>query len=371
MRILHSSDWHLGRLFHQVHLTDDQAYVLDEFVKLAREAKPDVIVIAGDLYDRAVPPPEAVELLDDVLTRLTLELGIPTLAIAGNHDSAERVGFAARLLAERGLHLVGTLAQQGVITLADDHGEVDFVAVPYAAPEAVRSAFSDDTVRGHERALEAQLSRLMPEVAGRRRVAIAHAFVDGASDSESERPLTVGGTGCVSASLFEGFDYVALGHLHRPQQVTPKARYSGSLLPYSFSEAEHEKSVSMVEMAADGSVSVEAIALPTRRSLRVIEGTFDDLLQQPESDDYVLARLTDPGPILDAMARLRKVFPNALQIERPALTHGAGGLLPEGQDHRKMQPIDLFETFYEQVTGDPLGEQERLEVGGSIEQVTP
>ena len=371
MRILHTSDWHLGRLFHQVHLTEDQAHVLEEFVTLAREEKPDAIVIAGDLYDRAVPPPEAVELLDDVLTRLTLDLGIPTLAIAGNHDSAERVGFAGKLLAKRGLYLVGTVAQQGAITLADVHGEVDFVALPYASPEAVRSALRDDAVRGHEQALAAQLAQVAGSATpGRRRVAIAHACVEGASHSESERPLTVGGTGCVSAALFEGFDYVALGHLHRPQQVDAKARYAGSLLPYSFSEVDHSKSVSMVELSADGSVSVEEIALSPRRVMRVIEGAFDDLLMHPASDDYVLARLSDREPILDAMARLRRVYPNALQIERPALSRGADGPLPAGQDHRKVEPLDLFETFYQHVAGEPLNEEQRQEVGSAIEEAT-
>lgn len=359
MRILHTSDWHLGRLFHRVHLTDDQAHVLEQFVELAREERPDAVLIAGDLYDRAVPPPEAVELLDDVLTRLTAELGIPTFAIAGNHDSAERVGFGARLLAQRELHIAGTLGQAGVVTLKDAHGEVDFVSVPYAAPEVVRSAFGDETIRGHEAALRAQLAAIAATGSGRRRVAMAHAFVEGATTSESERPLTVGGTGSVDASVFEGFDYVALGHLHRPQQIAPGVRYSGSLLPYSFSEVGYEKSVSLVELDANGVVQVREIELAPRRRVRVLEGLFEELLAAAPSEDYLLVRLEDREPVLDAMARLRRRYPNTLLVERDKLASASGRSLSPGQDPRRMDTLDLFARFYRDVVGAE-GEEEKI-----------
>lgn len=373
MRILHTSDWHLGRLFHQVHLTDDQAHVLEQFYDLARELRPDVILIAGDLYDRAVPPPDAVELLDDILTRLVFELQIPTIAIAGNHDSAERIGFGSRLLAERGLHLAGTLADSRCITIADAHGPVDFLPLPYASPDAVRSHLDQDDLRGHGAALGAQVAQaralLTPD---RRSVAIAHAFVVGASQSESERSLSVGGTGAVGASVFEGFDYVALGHLHRPQRISEdRVRYSGSLLQYSFSEVDHVKSVGLVEMDHGGAVSAEQFELTPRHPLRVIEGAFDDIVRgaadDPARDDYLLVRLTDRGLVMEAMPRLRRVYPNALHLER-TLFEGVGDqLLPVGADHRKMAPINLFSTFFEQVTGEGLTDPERSAVVSALE----
>lgn len=385
MRILHSSDWHLGRLFHQVHLTDDQAHVLDQFVELARDLEPDAIIIAGDLYDRAIPPPEAVELLDDVLARLVLDVGIPTIAIAGNHDSAERIGFAGRLLSSRGLHLSGPLRHVQPITLEDEFGPVDIVPLPYAPPEVVRSELararegdeSDSPVRGHEAALRAQIEVAAADLAvGRRRVAVAHAFVTGATESESERALSVGGTGSVSASVFEGFHYTALGHLHRPQNLagvdSGVVRYSGSLLPYSFSEVDHErgtdhrKSVSLIELDAAGEVSITEHHLGPRRGMRIVRGELEQLLKdgggEPWREDYLLVRLDDTRPVLDAMSRLRDVFPNVLHIERPRLGDSSGGGVAP-QDHRRMRPIDLFADFFEAVTSRALTDDERTTVG--------
>ena len=354
MRILHTSDWHLGRLFHRVHLTEDQAHVLDQLIEVARAERPDVIVVAGDLYDRAVPPPQAVELLDEVFTRLTSELSIPTIAIAGNHDSAERVGFGARLLGQRRLHIAGTVGQARSVTLDDAHGSVDFVLVPYAAPEVVRAICGDERVRGHEAALRSQLEALGPAPSGRRRVAIAHAFVEGARTCDSERPLTVGGAGTVAASVFEGFDYVALGHLHRPQDVaTPGAkariRYSGSLLPYSFSEVGYDKSVSLVELDAAGVSRVQEIPLSPRRKVRVMQGRFEELLAGPPSEDYLLVRLDDREPILDAMARLRARFPNVLVVERTKLGPSGHDAREALQDPRRIDTLELFEQFYRTV----------------------
>ena len=360
MRILHTSDWHLGRLFHGVSLTDDQAHVLEQLVDLASEERPDAIVIAGDLYDRAVPPPEAVELLDEILTKLTAELRIPTFVIAGNHDSGERVGFGARLLAQRALHIAGTVAQTTRVTLDDAHGPLEFASVPYATPEVVRATL-DASVRGHEAAMRAQLAALGPPLPGRRRVVLAHAFVEGGRTSESERPLTVGGAGTVPASVFEGFDYVALGHLHKPQDVTPRVRYSGSLLPYSFSEIGYDKTVSLVELEADGAPRVRAIPLTPRRRVDVLEGRFEELLALPPREDYLLVRLSDREPILDAKARLRRRFPNVLAVERTKFERAAGGTRPATGDPRKTDPLALFARFYRTVTATEGGPAPELD----------
>lgn len=372
MRILHTSDWHIGKLFEGHHLTEDQAFTLDGFVALAEELRPDVIVIAGDLYDRAVPPPEAVELLDRTLRRLVLELKLPTVAIAGNHDSAERIGFGSALLESSGLLLAGDPIGRRRLTLRDDHGEVDIVPIPFATPEALRSALrgadADADVQGFAAAMQRQVQAVTAGLpSGRRRVAVAHAFVKGGSTSESERALQVGGTGDVPAEAFDGidgapgFDYVALGHLHRPQQVDSarrglSMRYSGSLLPYSFSEIDHEKSVSLVTLGAPGAsgarceLAIETFALPQRRRMRKIEGTLEALLdagrQETEAErrDYIWAALTDDGLVHDAMPRLRRVYPNAVKISRPVWE--AAAVQSERRDHRKVDPVEIFSDFW-------------------------
>ncbi len=365
MRFLHTSDWHLGRIFHNVHLTDDQAQVLAQLVDLVRETEVDAVIIAGDIYDRAVPPAAAVELLDEVLSRLVLDLKVPTIVIAGNHDGPERLGFGARLLKERGLHIAGTL-QQGLkkITLQDEHGPVHVLPIPYAVPEVVREWAKDEELRGHQAAMKALIDHARKDLpSGERGIAVAHAFVAGGEESESERALSVGGSGQVSTSLFEGFDYVALGHLHRPQNVgSQKIRYSGSLLKYSFSEVDHNKSVSLVEMDKEGGVEVTELPLAARHDLRSVKGTLQEVLSAAMDDahkeDYLLAVLEDDEVLLNPMAKLRQVYPNVLHIERPhfgALTMGAA----THGDHRKLSTLELFSSFWKESGKDKLEESHR------------
>jgi exonuclease SbcD len=372
VRFVHTSDWHLGRLFHGVHLTDDQAHVLAQLVDLLADERPDALIVAGDVYDRAVPPVEAVQLLDEVLAKIVLDLKIPTVVIAGNHDSAERLGFGSRLLRDRGLYVTGALSgAAATVSFEDEHGPVDLVPIPYASPEATRAFLDDEEVRGHDAALRALTARARDGVRdGARSVAVAHAFVTGASTSESERPLTVGGTGEVGADVFDGFSYTALGHLHRPQNVgSERVRYSGSLLKYSFSEADHGKSVSIVELDATGAVTVDERALAPRRDVRVLEGRFDDLLKAPaasDDEDYLLVRLQDEQMILDVMARLRDRYPNVLHVERPeasfASTSGAAGL-----DHNRMTPLQLFDAFWKDLRpDDELDDEARATLKAAI-----
>ena len=359
MRILHTSDWHLGRLFHGVHLTEDQAHVLDQLVDLVAQAEADVVVVAGDLYDRAVPPDAAVTLLGDVLERIVLGHGVPVVAIAGNHDSPRRVGFGAGLLRAQGLHVVGPLDPTfRPVVLADAHGPVHVHPIPYAEPTDVRIALENDEPRTCDAAMRA-LTAACERAPDARHVAIAHAFVVGGEASDSERPLAVGGADTVSVEAFDGFHYTALGHLHRPQRAGGRenVRYSGSLLKYSFSEAEHRKGVLLVDLDADGATSIEQVALTPRRDVRVVEGAFADLLAGPppgeSREDYLLVRLTDEGTLHDPMARLQQVYPNALQLQRSVLALGDGdGAAPRG--HRTMSELDLFTDFYTHATGGPL-----------------
>ena len=404
MRFLHSADWHLGRVYHGVSLLEDQAHVLQQFVRIAADTRPDAILLAGDIYDRSVPPAEAVRLLDLVLSELILELKIPVVMIAGNHDGPDRLAFGSGLLQRAGLVVRGPVEMDATpLVLRDAHGEVEIHALPYAEPALVRSASGDDTIADHHAALAAQTAAVRAaQVPGRRTVVVAHAFVQGGAESESERPLSVGGTGAVGVGVFDGFDYVALGHLHRPQAIGTKRggesaagagrgdavevcrsadavdvadaanaanatnaaapwrsariQYSGSLLKYSFAEADHGKSVNLVELDAEGNCTVERIPLVPRRDLRILEGELAALVAaaatDPARDDYVLARLTDHGALLDAMGKLRAAYPNALAIERPTLTGDGPGRATA--DHRRTRIQDLFASFHEETTGVAL-----------------
>ncbi len=362
MRILHTADWHLGRVYHGVSLLEDQAHILDELVSLVHSEKPNALLIAGDIYDRSVPPADAVRLLDDTLTRIVVGEKTPVILIAGNHDSPDRLGFGARLLAEAGLTVRGVVtADTAPVVLRDSDGEVAFYPLPYAEPSLLRYCMEDESIADHHAALKAQLDRIRRvHDRARRSVVLAHAFVLGGIASESERPLSVGGTGAIGADVFEGFDFVGLGHLHRPQAIEGgRIDYAGSLLKYSFAESEHCKSVSVIEINGHGKTHINRIPLAPRRDLRILTGSLEEILGGAADDqgrnDYVLARITDTGAILDAMNKLRTAYPNALSIERPQLSGGGVGL-EAGTDHRKVDMRDLFETFYREMTGLALEE---------------
>jgi len=380
MRFIHTADWHLGRLFHNVHLTRDQEHVLDQLVALVAEVRPAAVLVAGDLYDRAVPPTDAVALLDHVLTEIVVGQGVPVIAIAGNHDSAVRVGFGSALLRERGLHLAGRLdGRAAPITLRDDDGPLHVHSLPYADAAEARHAYADDTIHDQQAVVAAGVRRALAATPEReRRVAVAHAFVAGGLESESERPLSVGGVAPVDAAAFSGFDYVALGHLHRPQRCgADTVRYAGSLLKYSFSEHDHQKSVSVVEIGPPGSaggdagdagrarVTVETVALTPLRDVRRLRGTLAELLASGAADEhrdaYVAAALLDTGALLDPIGRLRSVYPNVLSIERPMYEAGggeAGGRPRAGT----IGDLDLFDAFFDYATGERLDPAQRTQL---------
>lgn len=356
MRFIHTADWHLGRILFGVHLTEDQAVVLDRLVDVLKDTKPQMLVVSGDIYDRAVPPPEAVRLLDDFLGRVVSGLGIKVLMIAGNHDSPDRIGFASKILEAQGLFMRGTVSGEPLtVTLDDEYGPVDFHALPYAEPSVAREILGDESAKDHESAMKTMVARCgIANADKRRRVLAAHAFVAGGDESESERPLAVGGSSVVSPKVFDGFNYVALGHLHRPQTAgVDYFRYSGSLFPYSFSEANHEKAVNLVEMDGQGLCCITPIPIPGKRRLRIVTGFMEEILTFPTSDDYIQVNLSDTTPILDALGRLRSVYPNLLHIERPHLTWN-GNVESRSSDHRKTGHKELFQSFYKEVCGEEL-----------------
>lgn len=368
MRFIHTSDWHLGRLFHNLHLTGDQRFALEGLVALAKDVKADAVVVAGDVFDRAVPPTEAVELLDDVVAELVLGSGVKVIMIAGNHDSPVRLQYLSGLVGRVGVHVVGAVAPepQGV-ALSDARGN-DFVFWPlaYTDPETARSMLGRDDLHTHESVLAAQVASVRERADPRsRHVLVGHAFVRGATASESERPLSVGGTGEVSAEVFAGFDYVALGHLHRCQKVSERVRYAGSLLKYSFDEADDVKSVTVVELGGDGSLVWEERHLPIRRDLMRVRGSFAELVAGAATashrEAYLEITLTDPQPVLDAMDRLRGLYPNILALRRETTlvpVEGPG----RGPGIRGKTTEQLFAAFFAEVTGASLSQAEAREL---------
>ena len=375
MRFLHTSDWHLGRVFYNLSLIDDQAWVLDRLVKLAIDERVDAVLIAGDVYDRAVPPTDAVALLDEVLSRLVLGARIPVVLIAGNHDSADRLGFGSRMAESAGLMIRGTLHRLAPIPFNDAHGVVAVHPVPYAEPAYVRAIATDaqnvdapgaqSGAFDHQAAMNSLMTMVRAQrVPRQRNILVGHAFVAGGAVSDSERPLSVGGSGLISTATFDGFDYVALGHLHRPQAVgSDRIQYAGSLLKYSFNEVDQPKSVSIVEMAADGRVQVKRVALGARRDVRIVRGTLAELIAAPDRDascdDYLMAELTDTAPLLDPLARLRAVYPNMMTLQMVAIGQGGDAKMGAQIDHRVRQPEELFKAFYRDVMGEALGDAEQ------------
>ncbi|MEV5384819.1 exonuclease SbcCD subunit D [Streptomyces sp. NPDC052721] len=321
MRILHTSDWHLGRAFHRVNLLGAQAEFIGHLVTTVREREVDAVVVSGDVYDRAVPHLAAIELFDTALHRLA-DLGVPTVMISGNHDSARRLGVGAGLIGRAGIHLRTEPSAAGTpVVLRDAHGDVAFYGLPYLEPALVKDEFGVDRA-GHEAVLGAAMDRVRADLAtrarGTRSVVLAHAFVTGGQASDSERDITVGGVAAVPAGVFDGVDYVALGHLHGCQTITERVRYSGSPLAYSFSEAGHRKSMWLIDLDADGSVAAERVDCPVPRPLARVRGTLDDLLADPEltrhEDAWIEATLTDPVRPADPMARLTERFPHTLSL---------------------------------------------------------
>ncbi|MEU9749653.1 exonuclease SbcCD subunit D [Streptomyces niveus] len=321
MRFLHTSDWHLGRSFHRVSLLDAQAAFLDHLVASALTHEVDAVLVAGDVYDRAVPPLSAVELFDRALHRLA-EARVPTVMISGNHDSARRLGVGAGLIDHAGIHLRTDPARCATpVVLADAHGDVAFYGLPYLEPALVREEFKA-TKAGHEAVLTAALDRVRADLArrpdGTRSVVLAHAFVAGGAASDSERDITVGGVSAVPTGTFDGVDYVALGHLHGAQALTERVRYSGSPLAYSFSESDHRKTMWLVDLGPGGEIDATRIDCPVPRPLARVRGALTDLLDDPaltrHEEAWIEATLTDPVRPADPMARLAERFPHTLSL---------------------------------------------------------
>ena len=371
MKVMHLSDLHLGKRVNEVSLLEDQAYILDQLVALAADERPDAVAIAGDVYDKAVPPAEAVQLMDDFLCRLAA-LPVPVLVISGNHDSAERLAFASRLIEPSGIHLStpynGHLAP---VTLHDSHGPVHFWMLPFVKPLQVRQAFPDEEIATYTDALRVAINHINIDPQ-QRNVLVAHQFVTGATAAGSEE-LSVGGLDNVDAEVFAPFDYVALGHIHGPQRVTrDTVRYCGSPLKYSFAEATQHKSVTFVTLGAKGQVDIGTRPLRPLRDMRKLRGTFADiaarrLVADEPKEDYMHITLTDEEDVVDALAQLRLVYPNILRLDYD--NRRTRALAEPIAAIERRQPLDLFEELYQRQNGQPLSDAQRAWAAEAIAKI--
>ena len=365
MKFIHLSDLHLGKRVNEFSMLEDQRYILRQILEIIDTEAPDAVVLAGDIYDKGVPPTEAVELLDDFLVKLAARK-LPVLLISGNHDSPERLSFAARLIARTGIHVSPVYnGKVEKVVLSDEHGPVNFYLLPFVKPAHVRRFFPDTKIESYTDALKVAVDAICINPS-ERNVLVTHQFVTGAARSDSEE-ISVGGSDNVDASVFDGFDYVALGHIHGPQNIGGvRIRYSGTPLKYSFSEARHEKSVTVVTLAEKESLVVRTVPLKPLHDLREITGSYDGVSFRPNyegtnTEDYVHITLTDEDDIPDAIGKLRLIYPNLMKLDYNNSRTRAAGTIAELEAVETKSPFDLFSEFYEQQNGRPMNtEQEKF-----------
>ncbi|MFI5558310.1 exonuclease SbcCD subunit D [Amycolatopsis japonica] len=369
MKLLHTSDWHIGRTFHGADLLAEQEAVLGHLADLVVAESVDVVLVSGDIYDRAVPSAEAVRVATTALGRIR-QAGAKLVMTPGNHDSAPRLGAFAEFAAAGGLHLRATIdGLAEPVLLPDEHGEVALYGIPYLEPEPARHALGVPEARGHTAVLTEAMRRIREDLAGRpsgtRSVVLAHAFVTGGEPTESERTIAVGGVEQVPGSVFDGVDYVALGHLHGPQTLAEHLRYSGSPLAYSFSETRQRKSVWLVELGADGLAEVRRHELPVPRQLAMLRGELAELLSDPEHDGltehFLSFTVTDRVRPIDAMRKLRERFPYAVHMDwQPEGGHD-GAALKYAEAVRGRSDVEITRSFLEDCRGSaPSESEERL-----------
>ncbi|ARK23823.1 exonuclease sbcCD subunit D [Sporosarcina sp. P37] len=365
MKFFHTADWHLGKLVQGTYMTEDQRYILQKFIEDIKQEKPDAVIIAGDLYDRAIPPTEAVALLNDVLQEIVIDLQTPVIAIAGNHDSPGRLHFGSTFMKEQGLYITGELsADLSPVKLNDEFGDVYFHLIPYADPSVVSHLLKDDSISSHQQAMKQIIERITQSMdENARHVFVGHAFITPHGEkedntSDAERPLSIGGAEYVSADLFEPFHYTALGHLHQAHFVGNETiRYSGSPLKYSISEEKHQKGYVIVELDGNGNTKIEKKLLTPLHDVRTVESTMDELLRMETNDDYVFVKLLDTVPVIQPMEKIRSVFPNAMHVERKLFVSSTEGLGATAAVEKREDDHAMFASFFKELQGEEADEE--------------
>lgn len=381
MKIIHTGDWHIGKIINEFSMLEDQEFILNQFISIIEAEKPHVLVIAGDLYDRSIPSVEAVELLDKTFNSILLDLKIPIIAIAGNHDSAERLSFGSKILNQNGLYMAGIFEEKvKKIVLQDEYGPVNFYLVPYADPRVIKHILEDEVegvgTLNHDMAMKKVIEIIKSEMnENEKNVMVAHGYVTFMSEklgeapktSDSERPLSIGGTDLINGEYFNCFNYTALGHLHSPQKIgSDKMRYSGSLLKYSFSETNHKKGITIVDMNEKGEVTTQFKELIPKRDMRIIKGPLSELIDpkiygNTNVEDYICAILTDEGELIDPISKLRAVYPNIMELSRENIKIKEDSKTSASFGYDNKSKLQLFEEFYKSISGEDIT-REKLQI---------
>jgi len=374
MKLIHLSDLHLGKRLKEISLIEDQKYILEEILKVIDDEKPDGVMIAGDIYDRSVPSAEAVELFDDFLVKLA-ERKMETFIISGNHDSPERLAFGNRLIDVTGIHLSPVYdGKVKSVELKDENGSVNIYMMPFVKPANVRRFYPDAEIETYTDAMQVAIENMNVDFE-KRNILLAHQFVTGATRSDSE-DVSVGGLDNVDARVFEGFDYVALGHIHGPQNIERgRVRYCGTPLKYSFSEADHEKSVTVVEIFEKGNMQVRTVPLKPLRDLVVLKGNYVDVTMKrfyegtTYQEDYTQIVLTDEEDVPDALATLRTIYHNLLVLKYDNTRTRNSAELELIDDVESKSPLELFAEFYRTQNGADMSQEQQEYITGLIEKI--
>lgn len=373
MKFVHLSDLHLGKRVNGYSMIEDQKYILLKILNVIDEQKAEAVVIAGDVYDKPIPPTEAVQLFDDFLFRL-VERNLQILVISGNHDSPERIAFGSRFMDKSGVHMSQVYnGKNDLVELKDKYGKVNFYMLPFVKPSNVRRFFEDEEINTYTDAVRVAVSHMNVNKKARN-VIITHQFVTGAQRSESET-IAVGGTDNVDSYVFDDFDYVALGHIHGPQNVGKNTvRYCGTPLKYSFSEISHKKSITVVEMKEKGNVKVSTVELTPKLDMREIKGTYEELTfkknyENTNTEDYLHIILTDEEDVADAVAKLRCVYPNLMKLDYDNTRTRNFLALTQAEKTEKKTDTELLSEFFEKQNGKPLSDEQLEYAANLFEQI--
>ncbi|CEP40119.1 exonuclease SbcCD subunit D [Paraclostridium sordellii] len=386
MKIIHTSDWHIGKIVNEFSMIEDQKYILNKLIELIEIEDPKVLLIAGDIYDRSIPPVEAVELLNETLNKLIIEKNIKVLAISGNHDGGERLSFGGSILEKQGLYIAGRDEElYKKVTIKDENKNINFYLVPYKDPALTRKILEDKEIKSHNDAMISVVNKIKRELNKKEKnILVGHGYItmkrkDAIKElenkyeaaeletSESERPLSIGGTDLIDGNIFEDFDYVALGHLHGRQKVGREAmRYSGSLLKYSFSEVNQKKGVYILDINKENNIDIDFKPMKPLRDLRIIKGNIEDLLEEGRNikegkNDYIQAILTDDGELINPMEKLKSVYPNTMLITRERKKEITEDKTSAKGEYKKKSKLELFKEFYDDLgNGDYTKEKEAV-----------
>ncbi|MDN5342692.1 MAG: repair protein SbcD/Mre11 [Oceanotoga sp.] len=369
MKIIHTADWHLGKIIYSNYMTQEQEYILEQFINYVEKNKPDVIIISGDIYDRSIPPSEAVNLLNKVLSNIVIKNKIPTMIISGNHDSEERLEFLNGILSEMDLHIEGKIKKQikKVIINKNSKDKTNFYLLPYIEMQKVKDLYEIDFQTKNE-AMKYIIKEMKIDT-NEINILISHEYVAGGIESDSERILSIGGTEYIDPQILKDFDYVALGHLHGPQKIKyEKIRYSGSLMKYSFSETNQKKGMNLIEINQKNDIKIKQINFKPKRDMKIIKGLFNEIIKMENTDDYLHIIIEDQEPIYEAINKLRIKYPNVLSLEFPNLKTN-NDIKTNKKNIKNISPNELFYYFYEEIKGKKINENQKTYTNKLFEEI--